>query len=117
MARPYSSTPRRAISAATPATGPMSRAGGSPARRRPSTQPSRARRAVPTSTDSRPAAVAPAMRPRTPRVKVQSQPSMYTGQAPARTRPDTARTLRGAASQIAIAEPTLQAIAIWKARV
>ena len=62
--------------------------------------------------------MAPAMRPRTPRVKAQSQASMYiAAQARARSRPDTTRTLRGAASQIATAETTLHAIAIWKASV
>jgi len=44
------------------------------------------------------------------------EPGVEVHQARARSRPATARTLRGAASQIATAETTLQPIAIWKAR-
>ncbi len=59
---------------------PRQRASESPASTRPSTQPSRASRAVPASTASRPARVVPAMRRRTPRVKAQSRGFRYTAQ-------------------------------------
>src|SRR6266850_1564700 len=88
MVRPYSSRPRSAMRAATPATGHASFASESPASTRPSTQPSRASRAVPASTASRPASVVPAMRRRTPCVKAHSREFRYTMQDTSSTGPE-----------------------------
>src|SRR5262249_46310874 len=77
MARQYSSTPRNSIAAAARQAGSSSAGNGSRAITRARSQPSRARRAIPTPTASRPISTVPTLRSRTPRVNAQSRGSRY----------------------------------------
>src|SRR5262249_13183956 len=100
MARQYSSTPRSSIAAAARQAGRSSAANAPRAITRASSQPSRARRAIPTPTASRPISTVQTMRSRTPRVNAQSRGSRYIAGRVYRESDDRARRGRTAQARL-----------------